>query len=432
MARTVRSSTLDTREARRRLSGRKKPYYVLLDQGQHLGYYKGARGGTWSARCFIGNGQYKEGRIGIADDKADADGVAVHSFSQAQKAARQWCSDQIRIREGLEPVADGPCTVRDASTDYLSWYGQGGGKYGGKAKGATENAIDVHILPELGDIEVSKLTKKKIREWHRSLATTPPRVRTRMGESQQYREFDEDDPEAIRRRRSTANRVLSVLKAALNHAVEEDKTLGDAGWSSVKPFRQVDAPKIRYLSDDECRRLVNACPSGLRQIVVAALLTGARYGELIGLRCNDFEQDSGMLRIARSKSGKPRDIALTDEGRRFFETAVVGKLGSALVLTRADSTGWKRAQQTRPIKDACKAASIDPPASFHILRHTYASRLARKNVPMKVIADQLGHSDTRMVEKHYAHLSENYVSNTVRAAFTDMGIVEDGNVVSMG
>ena len=51
---------------------------------------------------------------------------------------------------------------------------------------------------------------------------------------------------------------------------------------------------------------------------------------------------------------------------------------------------------------------------------------------MVVIAEQLGHSDTRMVEKHYAHLTESYVSDTVRAAFTDMGIVEDSNVVTIG
>jgi hypothetical protein len=70
----------------------------------------------------------------------------------------------------------------------------------------------------------------------------------------------------------------------------------------------------------------------------------------------------------------------------------------------------------------------EPPGNFHGLRHTYASRLAMKGVPLAVIAAQLGHADTRMVEKHYGHLSPSYVTETVRAAFGSLGIVEPSNV----
>jgi site-specific recombinase XerD len=70
-------------------------------------------------------------------------------------------------------------------------------------------------------------------------------------------------------------------------------------------------------------------------------------------------------------------------------------------------------------------------ANFHALRHTYASRLAMRAVPLAVIAAQLGHADTRMVEKHYGHLSSGYVAETVRAAFGSLGLVETTNVVPM-
>ena len=63
------------------------------------------------------------------------------------------------------------------------------------------------------------------------------------------------------------------------------------------------------------------------------------------------------------------------------------------------------------------------------MRHSYASRLAMRAVPLAVIAAQLGHSDTRMVEKHYGHLSAGYLADTVRAAFGILGIVEPSNVV---
>jgi integrase len=60
-----------------------------------------------------------------------------------------------------------------------------------------------------------------------------------------------------------------------------------------------------------------------------------------------------------------------------------------------------------------------------VLRHTYASRLAMQRVPLQVIAEQLGHADTRITQKHYAHLSQSYVyvANVIRAASPALGIV---------
>jgi integrase len=66
---------------------------------------------------------------------------------------------------------------------------------------------------------------------------------------------------------------------------------------------------------------------------------------------------------------------------------------------------------------AASAQGIGPAVSFHVLRHTHASILAMRAVPMAVIARQLGHSDTRMTERHYAHLAPNYVADTIRARF---------------
>lgn len=77
---------------------------------------------------------------------------------------------------------------------------------------------------------------------------------------------------------------------------------------------------------------------------------------------------------------------------------------------------WKRAEQLRPMRDACARAGIAPAVGFHVLRHTHASILAIRAVPMAVIARQLGHSDTRMTERHYAHLAPNYVADTIRAS----------------
>jgi integrase len=72
----------------------------------------------------------------------------------------------------------------------------------------------------------------------------------------------------------------------------------------ISPFKAVDAPVIQYLSDDEMRRLVNACPMDFRDLVRGALLTGCRYGKLIALRVADYNADAGTVTVRVSKTGK--------------------------------------------------------------------------------------------------------------------------------
>jgi integrase len=74
---------------------------------------------------------------------------------------------------------------------------------------------------------------------------------------------------------------------------------------------------------------------------------------------------------------------------------------------------------------------IEPPATSHALRHSYASALVQRGVPMGVIAAQLGRSDTRITEKHYAHLSPNYIADTIRQALPNLAAADAGNVVPM-
>jgi integrase len=183
----------------------------------------------------------------------------------------------------------------------------------------------------------------------------------------------------------------------------------------VKPFREVDVPRVRYLSRDEARRLVNACSGDFRSLVRGALMSGCRYGELRFLRVEDFDAAAGTIRIRESKGGKPRSIPLTDEGRELLETLTAGRTGGEHVFRRADGKPWEKSQQKRRMRDACATAKIEPEIRFNDLRHTYASLLAQRGVTLQVIAEVLGHADTRMTSRHYAHLVPSYVAETVRA-----------------
>lgn len=428
MSRTVRDTNLETRAARLRLTARRKPYWRVLETGLHLGYRRTKEGGgSWVARRFIGDGRYLETKIGTADDLQDADGVALRAFKQAQEAARDWWRIERRQALGHAPD-DGPYTVANALDAYFADRERRGSK--GLAKDRA--AANARILPELGKVDSAKLTTKRIRDWHTGLAAAPKLTRSaRIVKVRKVTAIDAKDADAVRARRATANRTLTVLKAALNHAFHESRIASDEAWRKVKPFREADAPVVHFLSENECRRIVNACDGAFRDLVHAALLTGCRYGELTRMRASDFNAEAGTITVQVSKAGKPRHVALADEGRALFEALTNGRAPQDLVFRRADGAAWGASHQQRPLEEASQAARLSPSATFHILRHTYASALAMKGVPMGVIAAQLGHSDTRMTEKHYAHFAPSYVADTIRAALPGLGIVDETNVIAL-
>ena len=224
--------------------------------------------------------------------------------------------------------------------------------------------------------------------------------------------------------------MLTILKAALNCAYRDGRVPADDAWRRVKPFAKADASKLRYLADDEARRLVNGCDVAFRPLVQAALLTGARYSELAGLEARDFDKQSQTVWLRETKAGVARAVYLEGEGVRLFTQATAGKAVGDLIFPRPDGKRWGPSQQARPLALACTVAKLEP-TGFHDLRRTYGARLALRGVPMAVIAEALGHADERITRRHYAHLSKSYVADTVRAAMEGLGIVTKGNVVAI-
>ena len=414
MGRSVRCSKLDSRNARLKLVLKHEPYWRTIDEGMHLGYRKGKRKGSWLARFRTEGGGYIKTVLGLADDILDADGQSILTYSQAQEQARKWFSDQAILESG-GGVRPGGYRVKDVIEDYRSWF-----KIHRRGLSQLNYVIDGHIIPELGNLDANKLTSTRIRSFHENLASTPARLRTPPGEDQRYREAPQTEDE-LRRRKVSANRILHTLKAALNRAYEEGKIARDDAWRRVKPFREVNVPRVRYLTTKECRDLINACSPEFAPLVRGAILTGCRYGELTRMIAGDINNEAGRLWVGFSKNGKGRHVVLTDEALAFFQDITKDKAETDLIFTHNKGQAWGRSHQHRRLVDACKAAEISPAISFHILRHTHASHLAMNDAPLAVIARQLGHSDTRMAEKHYAHLSTDYITDTIRKSFPNMG-----------
>jgi integrase len=426
MARTLRDARLETRTARAALKPSGKPYWRAIEQGLHLGYRKGVTSGRWVMRQYVGGQSYTVETIATADDTIDADGDIFLSFAQAQAAARKRFVEGKRVTAGLASQQAGPYTVADAMSEYLSWLEQNR-----KSARISRWSNDAFILPDLGAIPCDKLTTDILARWLHKQTQEPARLRTPPGEPQRYRE-PANDEDGIRRRRGTANRRWHILRAALYRAWRAKKIASDDAWRSLAPFRETGAARVRYLQVDEARRLINAADPDFRRLVQAALMTGCRYAELAALVAGDFNPDSNTLHIRISKSGKNRHVVLAQEGADFFRQLAMGRSSKDRLLPKADGSRWGKSHQDRPMLMACTHAKIEPPANFHCLRHTYASLMIMNGAPLMVVGRNLGHADTRMVEKHYGHLAASYVADAIRAAAPKFGIGVEWNVVSVG
>ena len=418
MAKRVKEKLLDSKDARQKLPVQGKPHWRSIERGLHLGYRRlKGRAGTWVARHYVGETgkPYVEEQIGIADDLSDADGIKILSYWQAVDLARGRMAARARTAAG---VPAGPYTVKDAvdaHVEHLLLHKRTGRDVAWRAA--------AHITPVLGSIEVAALTTELIRKWHAKLASSPARIRTPRGVGQRHKIGNSD--EDARRRRASANRSLSQLKAALNRARAEGKVQCDDGaWKLAKPFAGVDTARVRYLSIAESKRLINACDPDFRLLVRGGLETGARYSELARLEVADFNPDSGTLAIRQSKTGKARHIILTpDGGVPFFKQVCAGRTSGAIMFPKTDGTIWRKSHQDAPMRAACKIAKIEPHVGFHQLRHTWASHAVMGGVPLLVVARNLGHSDTRMVERHYGHLANDYIVKAIHAGAPRFGKV---------
>jgi len=405
---------LSTRTRRRNLPSDGRKRWTRLATGRCLGYRRSAgRPGTWYVRQHVGDCAYRMQALGAADDVADADGRMVLTYAQAAEKAVTWDPD----REDQDQDQGRPLTVQRAVERYLDWY-----KAHRRSYDRVSYNFKAHVLPELGSLRVEALTADRLRRWHHALAEAPARLR-----GGHKREATTDDEK--RARKVTANRLLKDLKAALNRALEDGLVQSADGWRRVRPFAGVEAARARYLDKEELRRFLNACPAGFRELVQAAVYTGARYSELTALRVEDFRPEASAVHFPKTKSGAPRFVYLADEGLAFFDRLSAGRPSTALLLVKKDGTAWGRNHHSRLMHEACAAGGIQA-LGFHQLRHTYASLYLMSGGSLVALAKQLGHTTTRMVEKHYGHLAESWRAEEARKHAPSLGI-ERGTVARM-
>lgn len=198
--------------------------------------------------------------------------------------------------------------------------------------------------------------------------------------------------------KSTLNRELGCLKGMFRLAVERE--LLPANPTDGIKFFKSDNSHIRFLSDAEEKRLYKTLllmPEYVQDIVVLALNTGMRRGEIMALRPSqiDLERRFITLKGDGTKSGKTRHIPLNDKSTHVLKRAL-GRRGRAKRLFPYHDirTSWARLLDIAEIENF----------RFHDMRHHAASKMVQNGVPLYTVAQILGHTSMQMTMR-YAHLS---------------------------
>jgi integrase len=215
---------------------------------------------------------------------------------------------------------------------------------------------------------------------------------------------------------ATVARYMAILSHAFTIAVNE------WSWLDDSPMRKVKKPseprgRVRYLSEEEIQRLLDACKASecpyLHPVVVLALSTGMRRGEILNLRWKDVDLERGQIILHETKNNERRNVPVSRHASEVLHKLSKVRRIDTTLLFPANAKGSNDVPFviTKPWVKALEAAGIED-FRFHDLRHTAASYLAMNGASIAEIAEVLGHKSLQMV-KRYAHLSAPHTSKVV-------------------
>jgi integrase len=282
-----------------------------------------------------------------------------------------------------------------------------------KLRDASIRTIDTqfrcHIIPHLGHLPIDAVTYGVIQDWKVALVKTPLTRRNRVGNA---------TPKTLSPK--WVNYCMASLHACLKDARKRGliDTVPEFEWLRTRQ------PERYFLSFAEAERLVDAAAGEWRTMLLVALKTGMRQGELMALRwedvdlcagrivvrCSAYKCLAGTWLVGPTKNGKTREIALGDRVLAALKAHRHDR--GPFVFCTADGRMFHRNQTYAPLAHAIKRAGLQP-FGWHTTRHTFASHLVMRGVPLKAVQELLGHS-TILMTMRYAHLAPDIVRDAVR------------------
>ncbi|MBU4311794.1 MAG: tyrosine-type recombinase/integrase [Candidatus Omnitrophica bacterium] len=216
---------------------------------------------------------------------------------------------------------------------------------------------------------------------------------------------------------ATTNREVAALKCIFGKAVEWGK-VKDNPVRKVKLFKEPNA-RTRYLEKPEIRKLIDCCSPHLRPIVIVAVNTGMRKGEILKLKWNDIDFKMNLIYLIETKNNEVRKAPMNDTVRKTL-MKIPKHPGSPYVFCNAKGRRFSNVRKS--FDTALKKAEIKG-CVFHSLRHSFGSHLVMLGIDLKTVQELLGHKSIAMTER-YSHLSPSHKARAVE--ILDLNLVDRG------
>jgi len=351
---------------RKKLTPRREPYWDRVEAGAFLGYRKLEDGtGTWIARWRCSEGKQNYRALG-----------SFATFDEAIKEARAWFD---HCKGGSPKVF----SVEEACKRYVEDRRLHKGEATAKdAAGRFNRSV---YNSKFGRINLPDVRTADLIDWRNRLINV---------------DENEDDPDAERRAKDSANRNLATLKAALNHAYRMGLVSVTAQWDRVEAYKGVGKRRDASLTISERRKLFAAASPDLKKLVRALLVTAARPGEIVTAKVGDLNL-AGLLTLD-GKTGR-RTIPISPDALKHLTECAGDRRDDELLIIRADGRAWNRHDWRDALREARTAAGLPDTVVLYSLRHIAISEMLVSGIDPMTVAKIAGTS-VEMISRHYGHL----------------------------
>ena len=219
---------------------------------------------------------------------------------------------------------------------------------------------------------------------------------------------------------ATINRNVALLKCMFNKAIEWGKADKNP-LKGMKPLKE-NNKRLRFLEKNEILKLIDCCSPHLKPIVIVAVNSGMRTGEILNLKWNDVDYKRNLLYLIETKNNEKREIPLNDIVKKTL-IKVLKHPDSAYIFCNKNGKPYESIKTS--FHTAMKRAGIEN-FRFHDLRHTFASHLVMMGIDLRTVQELLGHKSFEMVLR-YSHLSPSHKSKAVE--LLDKNIMDRGSEV---
>jgi integrase len=361
---------IDTVAGRTRLAPRDEPYFARQAKGRFVGFRKRVSGASWTARYHPDEGK--------PISKTLAEHSEEFSYDQATEAARAWFKD---LDEGVTGKAlDGKAaTVAVACHRYVEdrrrEKSEACAHDNQKRFERTVYGNKRHSVNAIAAVKLSKFRAHHFKTWRNGLTGS----------------------------KSSVNRNVTALRAALMRAVKDKLAPAHIAveMAGVQQHKNAGSRRTLYLDRLQRRKLINACTGGLRNLIEAATLTGARAGELTSARVGSFDARQKTLNVT-GKTGS-RAVLLSPSAVSLFSRLCEGREPGDFILTRDDGRRWSHSDWDELVREAAKLAELPGSTVLYTLRHSWITQALMDGLSTLEVARITGTSLV-MIEKHYGHL----------------------------